>query len=118
MANQRPAHRKGTTGRAYRKAQAHLFNRSKTCARCGGPFFRQPCDPAEHPHHAKLPYCPTNPLAPSLGHIQDLQFGGSVLDPRNHRAEHYGCNARAGVEARWAATKGKSAEDNRQSWEW
>lgn len=118
MANQRPHHRRGTTSRAYRRAQAHLFKRSKVCARCGGPFVREPCDPAVHPTHAKLPYCPTNPGAPSLGHIQDLQFGGSVLDPRNHRAEHYGCNASAGVKARMAAAKGKRTTAERQSWDW
>lgn len=116
MANQRPHHRRGTTTRAYRRAQAFVF-RQTVCARCGnakGPIVRQRCD---HPSHAGLKYCPTHPLAPSLGHKTDLQFGGSVLDPRNHQLEHYGCNASAGVKARFAK-HGRRAAAERQSWEW
>lgn len=119
MANKRPAHRKGTTTRAYRKAQANVFKQT-VCARCGnskGPIVRQPCDPATHPSHVGYRYCPTHPLAPSLGHKTDLQHGGSVLDPRNHQLEHYGCNASAGVKARFAK-HGRSRAADRQSWDW
>lgn len=119
MADQRPAHRRGTTTRAYRRAQAIIFKQT-VCQRCfnaKGPIVRQRCDPAVHPHHARLAYCPTHPLAPSLGHKQDLQHGGSVLDPRNHRLEHYGCNSSAGVKARFATAKGKRTKEH-QSWDW
>lgn len=120
MAAQRPAHRRGTTSRDYRRAQAIVF-RQTVCARCGnskGPIVRQRCSPDQHPHHALLKYCPTHPLAPSLGHRQDLQFGGSVLSRSNHQLEHYGCNASAGSRARWAAAKGRRGAAERQSWDW
>lgn len=116
MADKRPAHRKGTTGQRYRRAQANQFRRSKICARCGGRIVLTKCSPDRHPKHAHLPYCPTHPLAPVLGHKQDLQFGGSLLDPRNHQTEHYGCNSSAGVKARMAAERGRTAA--RQSWDW
>lgn len=121
MASKRPAHRKGTTGDAYRRAQVNQFRRSNICARCGHPTQHIKCNPQQHPKHAHLPYCPTHPLAPSLGHKQDLQDGGSVLDPRNHQTEHYGCNARAGVTARMAkqrATKTSTTTAHRDSWNW
>lgn len=120
MADKRPAHRRGTTTRTYRRHQAELF-KGTMCARCGnskGPITRQPCDPAKHPTHAALPYCPTHPLAPSYGHKTDLQFGGSVHARSNRQLEHYGCNAEAGARAYWAARKGKPEQDNRQSWDW
>lgn len=115
MANKRPAHRRGTTTRSYRRAQANAF-KGKYCARCGGLIVKTKCDPAKHPTHAKLAYCPTDPLAPSLGHKTDLQHGGSVLAASNHQLEHYGCNASAGSKARWA--KQPKTVDHRHSWDW
>lgn len=122
MANKRPAHRKGTTGREYRKAQAWIF-KGKICARCGntkGPIMR--IKGCQHPTHQQLPYCPTHPLAPSLGHKQDLQFGGPAMDSRNHQLEHYSCNSSAGNKARLAkeraAKTGTPPQAPRASWTW
>jgi hypothetical protein len=114
MANKRPEHRKSTTGHAYRKLQASIF-RGTVCARCGnakGPIVR--LKGCSHPTHQALRYCPTHPLAPSLGHKQDLQHGGRPLDPRNAQLEHFGCNASAGVRARF----GKRPRDPGTSWDW
>lgn len=117
MANKRPRHRRGTTGDEYRRAQRQIF-KGTVCARCGnskGPIMRvQGCD---HPTHADLPYCPTHPLAPSLGHKKDLQHGGRALDPRNHQLEHFGCNSSAGAKSR-AKGRGRSASASEESWDW
>lgn len=110
MANKRPEHRKGTTGRDYRKLQAWVYASSTICARCGnsrGPIVRQGCD---HPTHQGQPYCPTHPLAPSLGHKDDLQFGGRTTR-QNSQLEHFGCNAEAG-----ALSRSTKARPNHQSW--
>lgn len=111
MADKRPAHRRGTTGAPYRRAQKALFASGNVCARCGnakGPIVRDArCG---HPAHQHLKGCPTHPLAPSYGHIRDLQHGGSVRDPRNRQLEHFGCNASAGARSR--------AKPARSSWDW
>jgi hypothetical protein len=118
MADKRPAHRKGTTGRDYRKLQAWVF-RGTVCARCHnakGPIVREPCDPAIHPSHEGQPYCPTHPLAPSLGHKLDCQHGGRTTK-QNSQLEHFSCNSSAGVIARMA--KERSAKGvQTQSWDW
>lgn len=113
MANKRPAHRKGTTGQRYRRLQAEVF-KGTICQRCGnakGPIVRAKCD--THPSHAKLKYCPTHPLAPSLGHREDLQYGGAALDPKNARLEHFSCNSTAG-----ARSKHRKPSSTHQSWSW
>lgn len=115
MANKRPEHRRGTTGRDYRRLQAQVFAGPQVCARCGnsrGPILRIACD---HPSHAKLDYCPTHRLAPSLGHKQDLQHGGRT-SKANSQLEHFGCNASAGVKARMNAQHARRTQT--QSWDW
>lgn len=108
MADRRPVHRKGTTGKAYRKAQQALFNSASTCARCGGSVRRDiRCN---HPKHQHLRYCPTHPLAPSYGHKTDLQHGGSVRGKHNRQLEHFGCNSRAGARSQ--------RRNQRLSWDW
>lgn len=111
MADKRPAHRRGTTGEAYRRLQRRVF-KGTVCARCGGTRFVMDyrCD---HPSHAALKGCPVHPLAKSLGHIKDLQHGGHPLDPANAQLEHLGCNSSAGARARH-----RVANRSRSSWTW
>lgn len=119
MANKRPEHRAGTTGYAYRKLQANVF-KGTVCARCGnakGPIVRQRCDPAVHPTHEGQPYCPTHPLAPSLGHDLDCQFGGKTTR-KNSRLEHFGCNSSAGVTARMARERASKPAQQPVTWDW
>lgn len=111
MADRRPAHRRGTTGAAYQRLQKLVTTSGDVCARCGnrkGPIVRDAR--CEHLTHQHLKGCPTHPLAPTLGHIVDLQHGGRPRDRRNTQIEHYGCNASAG-----ALSKKKPA---RTSWDW
>jgi hypothetical protein len=114
MANQRPAHRKGTTDRDYLRSQAQTV-RGTICARCGntkGPIVRDyRCN---HPTHQHLPGCPTYRLAPTLGHKTDLQHGGSVKARSNHQLEHVTCNSSAGAKSR---TK-RAGKTDRTSWDW
>lgn len=117
MAYKRPPHRKGTTGQAYRKLQAWVF-KGTVCARCHnrrGPIVR--ARGCAHPTHQDMPYCPTHPLAPSLGHKTDLQFGGKPRDPRNVQLEHFSCNASAGVRARRDGEQRRAAP-RADSWDW
>lgn len=111
MADKRPAHRRGTTGDAWRKLQRRVF-KGTVCERCGGTKFVMNYRCA-HPSHAKLRYCPTHPLAKSVGHIIDLADGGDALDPKNVRLEHLGCNSSAGSKARH-----RVANRRRSSWSW
>lgn len=111
MSDRRPAHRKGTTGAAYQKLQKAVTTGPGVCARCGnskGPIVRDA--PCRHPKHAHLKGCPTHPLAPSLGHIVDLQHGGRPRDRNNTQIEHFGCNSRAGALSK--------AKPKRTSWDW
>ncbi len=74
--------------------------------------MREPCDPSVHPSHAGMPYCPTHPLAPSLGHRTDLQHGGALRDAA---LEHFGCNAQAGARSKRRTIRKATRH---QSWEW
>lgn len=111
MANRRPAHRRGTTGEAYRRLQAWVF-RGTVCARCGGTRFVMNAQ-CNHATHAQLGYCPVHPMAKAMGHKTDLQHGGAPLSRRNVQLEHFGCNSSAGARSR-----AKGPDRHRSSWSW
>jgi len=97
MADKRPAHRKGTTGRVWRRVRNKVINSTDICWICGKQVRRD------------VP--PTHPLAPTADHTLDLQYGGSAQDARNLRLAHFGCNSRRGAQS-------KRRTPQRKSWDW
>lgn len=67
-------------GSAWNKARAKALANATHCAICG-----QPLD-----HTAP----PRTRWSPTVDHIVPRSQGGSILDPKNLRPAHYGCNSR------------------------
>jgi len=76
---------RGRSGRPYRRARATLKAKRLPCHICGRPINYEL--PAGHPE------------AFVLDHIQSMRYGGDPLDPRNHGASHFICNARKGTKS-------------------
>lgn len=64
------------------KTRARILKTATHCALCG-----QPLD-----HTAP----PRTRWSASVDHIVPRSLGGSILDPKNLRPVHYGCNSRRG----------------------
>jgi hypothetical protein len=90
MANRRPPHRKGTTGRPYRRLQAWVFATYNHCWICG------------HQVDKTLPYIDpqtglVNKLSKSLDHVIPCNIRPDLtLDPANARLAHFTCNSSRG----------------------
>jgi 5-methylcytosine-specific restriction endonuclease McrA len=76
----------GRRGKPYRKLCAQVRARRDPCALCG------------HPIDYDAP--PRTRWSFSLEHVVSLAHGGSLLDPANVTAAHYGCNSRRGGRTR------------------
>lgn len=79
-------------GRRWWNAQAEVWSRpGSLCGRCG-----EFVDQARYNDPNSPEYNPNHPMARSVGHIVDLQFGGAPYDPANLQLEHRRCNSKAG----------------------
>jgi len=93
----RPEHRRGTTGRPWRRYRDNKVSQATQCCYGDGPFVTDAqCD---HPTHAGMPGCPTHPLAPTLEHPRALIQGGHPRDPDGLVA-HFRCNSKRGASLR------------------
>lgn len=98
----RPEHRKGTTGRPWRRFRRNLVDVATNCAYCSALFVRDA--PCTHPTHRGLSGCPTHTHYPTLEHPHALVDGGAVRDRGNALVVCYGCNARMGAYNRHSRT--------------
>lgn len=110
-----PAHRRGTTGRPWRRFHASILTTATVCCICNGRrggFVRNAT--CTHPTHQGLRGCPTHPLAPSLEHHQPLSLGGAVRSRHNAGAAHFSCNSSRGNGTKRSHT----TKPARQTWAW
>lgn len=92
----RPAHRKGTVGRPWRRFRKNTVDGVTHCQNptCGELLVRDA--PCTHPNHQRLGYCPTHPRYPTLEHPHRLVDGGEVRSGGNAQVWCYSCNSRGG----------------------
>jgi hypothetical protein len=98
----RPAHRRGTTGRPWRRFRGKLVGAATNCCYCQIPFVTDA--PCQHPTHARLKGCPTYHAYPTVEHYETLIEGGPVMDPSTAGVACYRCNSTTGAVLRHRRT--------------